>query len=313
MPRQLKSAGSVRCDVVGVGECGVDWSAGVVSWPASGGKSRLAWAASGPGGQVATALIGCARLGQRARFVGAVGGDEAAAGIRSALAEAGVEATLLTRPNVSSRVAVILVDQAGDRRVLEFAPPQLNLSVGEIPAALWTDARLLMLDTTNPPVAEDAARAARRADVVTMLDADRVGPDVESLMQLADVLVMPEATAVAAAGRPVGEALSRLASESGAALVVATSGERGALGWSQGVEYRVPAFPVAVVDTTGAGDAFRAGLAAAWLERPDERVDRLLRQAAAVAALNCRMVGALAGLPGRAEVAALLDHAGNRE
>ena len=62
-----------------------------------------------------------------------------------------------------------------------------------------------------------------------------------------------------------------------------------------------------VVDTTGAGDAFRGGFVAAWLEAgAAAEADELLRFANAVAALNCRGLGAQAGLPGTDEVRRLL-------
>jgi sugar/nucleoside kinase (ribokinase family) len=65
---------------------------------------------------------------------------------------------------------------------------------------------------------------------------------------------------------------------------------------------------VDVVDTTGAGDAFRAGLAAAWLGRVsavsslEPELGDLLADANLIASLNCRRLGAQAGLPTAAEV-----------
>jgi len=84
---------------------------------------------------------------------------------------------------------------------------------------------------------------------------------------------------------------------------VATLGEGGALGWCRGEEVRIPAYAVEVRDTTGAGDAFRAGFAARWLELGDADVLDLLEYAALVAGLSCRGLGAQAGLPTAAEVA----------
>jgi ribokinase/sulfofructose kinase len=63
----------------------------------------------------------------------------------------------------------------------------------------------------------------------------------------------------------------------------------------------VPAFDVDVVDATGAGDAFVAGLVDAWL-LAGEPAAEAGRHAAAVAALNCTATGARGGLPDRAAV-----------
>ena len=60
------------------------------------------------------------------------------------------------------------------------------------------------------------------------------------------------------------------------------------------------------VDSTGAGDAFRGGFAAACLRTPDGEVEEIMAYANAVAALNCRGLGARGGLPTPAEVESLL-------
>jgi sugar/nucleoside kinase (ribokinase family) len=70
---------------------------------------------------------------------------------------------------------------------------------------------------------------------------------------------------------------------------------------------RSPGRQVVVVDTTGAGDAFRAGFAAGWLrEGDDAELESVLAYANTVAALNCRALGAQAALPTSDEVDRLL-------
>jgi fructokinase len=67
---------------------------------------------------------------------------------------------------------------------------------------------------------------------------------------------------------------------------------------------RTPAPKIVAVDSTGAGDAFRGGLIAAWLESDGTgRPEELLVFANAVAAVSCTARGAMAGLPDRAAVA----------
>jgi len=109
----------------------------------------------------------------------------------------------------------------------------------------------------------------------------------------------------------VGEALKALSDEFRPALAVATLGADGALGLLDGHEIHAPAWPVEVVDTTGAGDAFRGGFAAGWLRfGRDVDVRDLLGYAGAVAALNCTVLGAIAGMPTRAQVDALVTGVG---
>ena len=73
-----------------------------------------------------------------------------------------------------------------------------------------------------------------------------------------------------------------------------TLGEEGSLAWCNGREIRTPAFQIDCVDSTGAGDAFRGGFAAACLREPNGDVEDVLAYANATAALNCRVLGGAA-------------------
>jgi sugar/nucleoside kinase (ribokinase family) len=93
-----------------------------------------------------------------------------------------------------------------------------------------------------------------------------------------------------------------MAQEFEAPVVCVTLGSEGSLTRCGGREFRTPAFPVDCVDSTGAGDAFRGGFAAGCLRAPDGDIEDVMRYANAVAALNCRALGARRGLPTRDEV-----------
>ena len=104
------------------------------------------------------------------------------------------------------------------------------------------------------------------------------------------------------------DALLDAAVETGAAVVCVTLGEQGSLARVGGREIRTPAYPVSVVDSTGAGDVFRAGFLAAWLHGGDAtEVEDALRWANATAALKCRGLGARTTTPTLAELRAFLD------
>ena len=86
-----------------------------------------------------------------------------------------------------------------------------------------------------------------------------------------------------------------------------TCGADGSVCRCAGRTITTPAFAVDVVDTTGAGDTFRAGLAAGLVHLgPAPTPDDVLGMANAAAALNCRAPGAQAGLPTLDEVTGLL-------
>jgi sugar/nucleoside kinase (ribokinase family) len=206
------------------------------------------------------------------------------------------------------------VDEASEERsVLEYRDPQLTLAPGEIPDVVFTDTRILIVDAVDVQASITAAKAARAAGVRTLVDVDHAGAGVFDLLRHIDVVIVPEAAVASLAGGvSLGAGLAEIGRESSAAVVVATLGSDGALAWCAGREVIAPGRVVDVVDTTGAGDAFRAGFAASWLGRVSsspnlspELVD-LLADANLVASLNCRLLGAQAGLPTAAEVPAHL-------
>ena len=103
-----------------------------------------------------------------------------------------------------------------------------------------------------------------------------------------------------------GRAIEALAREFGAPLVAVTMGEDGTLAWCGGRLIRTPAYKVDCVDSTGAGDVFRGAFASACLRDPQGEIEEALKYANAAAALNCRALGARAGMPRPDEVDQLL-------
>ena len=142
----------------------------------------------------------------------------------------------------------------------------------------------------------------------TIIDVEKVRPGIGELLQHIDVLIAAEDFPTALTGyEDVGRALEAMAVEYPTARVVcATLGAAGSLARCNGREIRTPPFQVDCVDSTGAGDAFRGGFAAACLLMPAADLEDVLAYANAVAALNCRALGARGGLPTAGEVDHLL-------
>ena len=304
--RIVKPASPKFYDFVACGENSLDTiGVGPGLLPAAG-KHRLHSLVELPGGQAATAAIACARLGWRTRYVGTIGDDPAGQIVRSRLDADGVDAQLTVRHAVSTRRAIVIVDDAtGERTVLERRDARLDFRPGEVPAEIFSTARVVLVDGSDIEQSIRAAEAARLEGVRTLLDLDHHSDRAHQLMALIDVIVLPEPVVSPLAGVPgLGRALEVIGVESGAGAVVATLGPRGALGWCRAGEVRSPPQDASVVDSTGAGDAFRAGFAAAWLGAAgtDPDLEALLAGANLVAALSCRTVGAQEGLPQRWEV-----------
>ena len=251
----------------------------------------------------------CARLGWRASYIGSFGDDHLGQICRESLAAEGVDLDASwTAAGATNQFAVVLVDaRSGARTVLWDRHPGLAMDPSAISRTAIEAGRLLIVDCHETAAATEAARYARRAGIPTIVDVERVRPGIADLLQQIDVIAAAQSFPTEFTGYDdPGRALQAIARDFDAPVVCVTLGEEGSLARSGGREIRTPAFPVDCVDTTGAGDAFRGGFAAGLLRAPDGALEDVLAYANAVAALNCRALGAQGGMPTSAEVEQLL-------
>jgi sulfofructose kinase len=286
-------------DVAGLGQNSLDIVVRLDDFPVPDSRAEIRELARLTGGEIATALVACARLGCRATYVGTVGRPPEGSEVEASLARAGVDLSHLRRVDADNRLAVILVDGDGGRTVLWRRSAALTMSKADVDPAAVTNARVLLVDAIDAAASAQAAEYARASGAATVIDVDSVQPDMHELLRRIDVIIASgEFVHRYTGATAIGSGLRRLAADTRAALVVATLGSEGSLALLGTEEIQTPAFRVPVVDTTGAGDAFRGGFIAAWLRGGGERsVAELLETASAVAALNCGAVGAQAGLP----------------
>ena len=310
-PRPRSSRG---VDIVGFGVNTIDLLAVVGHYPEPDSKQALRSFTERPGGEAATAVAVCARLGWRSRYVGRFGNDERGRSARLALEREGVDLSGCATVHAPHAVSLILVDDEARRTVLCRRAAALEVAPSDVDPDIVASGRLLLVDAHQPAAAARAALAARRAGVPTVLDVDAPGSGLAAVLSAADVVVTSETFPEAFTGiRGVGAALEGLAREYVPALVCATLGREGSLALAGGREIRTPGFAVEAIDSTGAGDVFRGGLLSAWLEYgPRAQVEHLLTFANAVAALSCRRLGARDGIPNREEVDTLLAASGRR-
>jgi sulfofructose kinase len=317
IPFAIPAAEGRDFDVVGFGENSVDLMAVLPPGATFSSKQQLREFARLSGGQIATAMVGCHRLGWRSRYVGTFGDDDFGRLSRESLVRESVDVgAALTVPGTTNRLAIILVSgTSGERTVLWHRDPSMQTAWmtdwGRLRRAA-TSGRLLIVDSEDAEASTQAAHAARLAGIPTIVDVDDLQPGTSALLREIDVIIAAEAFPSAVTGHSdLGRALAAVEQDSSARLVCVTLGAEGSLARCGGREIRTRPFKVDCVDTTGAGDAFRAGFAAACLSAPLGEVEDALDYANAAAALNCRALGARAGLPRPAEVEALV-RAGSR-
>ena len=300
-------------DVTGLGQNSVDLVARVSTFPAPNTKQRLQGLAWLPGGQVASALVCCARLGWRARYVGRFGSDELGEIGRHSLTAEGVDlGTPAVVEGARTRCAIVLVDEdTGERTVLWDRDPRLVVQPADVPDDVFGRTRIVLVDGEDMQASIRAATIARASGAVTLVDVEAVEPGVEELLAAIDVIIVSEGFPERLTGMAeTSVALNELVRRFKPAVACVTLGARGCLACTDDGEVAAPAFPIDCVDSTGAGDAFRGGFISALLEANGQAtLQDVLRYANAVAALACRRPGAREGLPRREEVARMLQDA----
>ena len=135
-------------------------------------------------------------------------------------------------------------------------------------------------------------------------DIDRLTDRTPELVAAVTIPIFAEHVPSALTGRADPEKALRALRREHDGLLVVTLGTQGALALDGHRAIRSPAFIVDAIDTTGAGDVFRAGfmhgLLSGW------PLDQTLRFANAAAAVSCTRLGALAGVPSLADVETML-------
>jgi sulfofructose kinase len=284
-------------DVIGMGNSCVDVLLAVERFAERGESVPVSAAETQTGGQVASAMVGVARLGHSVEFALRTGRDALGEQQWQALAAAGVDLSLGRRiANVPSAVACILVNaRTGERIVVWKTDPRLAVHPGDIPEDCVRNARVLYLDGKDEEACVHYARLARREGVTVVCDIDAERPRTRELIGFVDHFIANEEfTATLTGLTDVREALRAIAAM-GPSVACITLAEMGAVAFDHALFLFSPAFEIAAVDTTGGGDAFRAGYVHALL-RGLHVADRL-RYGNAAAALCCLRRGAQNGMP----------------
>jgi sulfofructose kinase len=296
---------SPAVDLVGVGLNATDTLIAVSNFPTPGSKADVHSLKVMPGGQVATAVIACARWGLRTRYIGKLGEDAAADIHREAFASAGVETQISTVPACSSAQSHIIVDKEGERSVLWHRDPRLAINPHELNRDWVASARALLVDGCDTAAATQAARWARDAGVAVIADLDDVYPKLDSLLENVDYLIVSRDFSSRISGKQdMREALQWLQHRFGSRLAAATLGIEGVLAWDGEHFHHSAAYRVPVVDTTGAGDVFHAGFIFGLLQKWP--LPRIFDFACAAAALNCTAAGARGNIASIKEIEQLV-------
>ena len=296
-------------DAVGFGTNAVDYLIRVPAYPAFNSKIELDDYARAAGGEAASTMVGLRRLGMETAYVGRFGGDHNGEyGLRS-LVDEGVDTTLTERiSEARTQIAFILIDaRNGERTIVWHRDKRLAYTHSNVPLKAATRGKILHLTPHDTRACVRLARLARDNGVIVSIDIDKVFDGVDELLPLVDILIASAEFPEKLFGiKDEHRALREIKAQFGCPVIGLTRGASGSVVLAEDSIIATPAFdiPGGCVDTTGAGDAFRAGFLFGLLTH--ESIEDSSRMANAVAALKCRGLGARATLPTTKQLTTLL-------
>jgi ribokinase len=254
------------------GDINVDVLMSISSYPQPGEDATAAKVVLHPGGSAANTALALTRLGVKTIMIGRTGDDNWADIALEPLAKVGVDIHSVQRdPDNPTGLIFIPVTDKGERTMFSYRGANLRISASDIEPQALANSSILHLSGYNflvSPQKEASYRAVELAqdmgidlsmDVGTV-PAAQAKSELERILPLLNLVILgsDEAGDLLSSQTPE-EAIAALL-ELGVSMVAFKLGQDGCIVADRAGTYRLPAFEVETVDTTGAGDAFCAGI-----------------------------------------------------
>ncbi len=292
-----------------------------------------------PGGAPANVAVALQRLGLSAGFAGKVGDDPFGLYLRRALEADGVETRyLLVDERARTTAVYVAVWDDGRKDLCFYRNPGADsmLRPDEIHASMFDGVcafhygSITLIDEPGASAQRKAIQIARRKGLMLTYDpnyrptlwpsGERAREVIQEAFGYAHLAKVSQEEWEVATGCPDLESGIRAVLDRGVELLVISRGPQGALVTNGDYRIELPAFPVRVVETTGAGDGFMAAMITRLLPEREkagsladldrETVRSALRFANAVGALTCTKMGAIPALPTLDEASRFLRRQG---
>ena len=244
-------------------------------------------------------MVTCARLGLRTKYIGSVGDDEGGRILIRSLEKSGIDIKhVQLRQDCPNQSAYIVIDQTtGERTILWHRPDCLRIVPDHIAPEQILCAKLLHIDGHDTAAVEHAARIAHGDGIPVTVDVDTIYHGFDKVLPYVDYLIASTNFPVEwTSQRDPFLALELIQREYGMKVAAMTLGSYGAMALSEGQYHYSPAFVVNCQDTTGAGDVFHGAFCFAVVK--GYSIKEALEISNAMAALNCKALGAQGGISG---------------
>lgn len=297
----------------------VDLMARAPHLPAAGETVKGSVFMIGPGGKGSNQGVAAHRLGADVTMITKVGDDTFGREVaKKNFEKEGMDTSFIfTDEKLATGTALIMVDEQTSENKIVVTPAACdNIRNDEIElarSAIENSRVLLTQLETNMAAIRKAVEIAHAKGIKIILNPAPAGDVPEDVLSKVDILTPNETEATRISGVKVetvddAEKAARVLLAKGVEAVIVTLGGKGALVVTKAGERLVPAIPVEVVDTTGAGDAFNGGLATALAEGMDIFASAAF--ANAVGALSVTKIGTAPAMPFRADVETFLKRKG---
>jgi ribokinase len=292
--------------VVVFGSINLDLVAHVARMPAPGETLSGHSFSCLPGGKGANQALAASRAGAQVKMFGAVGRDTFAAPALANLEASGIDVAGVAAVDDATGVALIHVDAQGENAITVIAGANAHARAAQVPDTMLGPGATLVLQL-EVPIAEVAALVNRAGGAHVIVNAAPATALPDTLLRRVGTLIVNESEAMVLGADlrlpATPDAFANSAAARYHCTVVVTLGAQGALAVRDSEAIVIAAPSVAVVDTTGAGDALVGAFAAA-LDR-GAPLRQALAEGVAAGSLACAGHGAQAALPARDAIAAL--------
>lgn len=314
-----------KIDVTALGELLIDFTENGSS---SQGNPLLE---ANPGGAPCNVLAMLSKLGHRTAFVGKVGADMFGRRLRKVVTDAGIDTSgLVEDKNVNTTLAFVHTKEGGDRDFSFYRNPgaDMMLTSADVKEELLLDCRIFHFGTLSMTgedcrkATEDSIDLAKHAGALISFDPNLREPLWDSLvtakertiygLEHCDILKISDNEIEWLTGeKDYKKAAERLKAKYDIPLILVSLGKNGSMAFSDAAFAEVQGYTVNTIETTGAGDTFCACVLHYILEKgfrayKKQELEEMLTFANAAAAIVTTRKGALAVMPTKEEIDALI-------
>jgi sugar/nucleoside kinase (ribokinase family) len=295
-------------DVITIGAVLVDMIALVEKFPGIDGESFVHDFKMLPGGAAANVAVICSRLGLKAAFSGKIGNDQFGSFLKEDLVKEKVmiSETLVISDKISTGSCYVCVDSAGDRLLLAYSGAADTLAIDDLPLEVLSEAKWVNLSDLRNVSAIEALLESDFSINFSMSPGALIAQNPSRAYRLAQhaKIIVASSDEFMQIFRCTAEEITEIAegfvNENKKRVIAVTKGKDGAMLFDTTGSIEIPIFDVEVVDTTGAGDAFTAGMLYALTKR--RKLKEAGRIAAACSAICIKEIGARSGPKNKKEL-----------